>query len=346
MIRNNILAFSMDGQIQRSRVEPHRSFAFTNNIVYWNGGPLLTRNWKDEKFTMESNLYWDASGRTVTFSGQDLAAWRGRGHDTTSLIADPKFVDAAKFDFRLQADSPAAKIGFKPFDFTKAGVYGDPAWRALARAATYPPIKFAPPSPPPPPMTFTDDFEAMPVGTPPQRARVYADGRRDAVVSVADGRGKCLRVLDSPAQKFAHNPHFYYEPRHTGGVTTFAFDLRIAADTRMYHEWRGPGHPYRTGPSIWIEGGQVKVRGKALVALPVGKWVRIAITAGIGTASDGTWDLTVTPRGGQARTFNRIAVIHKEWQRLDWLGFSSMNVTKTAFCVDNAALSNGADRTR
>ena len=28
VVRNNIFAFSMDGQLQRSRVEPHLSFTF------------------------------------------------------------------------------------------------------------------------------------------------------------------------------------------------------------------------------------------------------------------------------------------------------------------------------
>ena len=347
IIRNNILAFSMKGQIQRSRVEPHRSFTFTNNIVYWNDGPLLTNRWTDNKFTMDSNLYWNASGEAVKFAGQNLTAWRARGHDKESLVADPKFVNPEKFDFRLQADSPATKIGFKPFDFTKAGVYGDPAWRKLASDAKYPPLKFAPPSPPPPPMTFTDDFEALPAPAPPQRAKVYDDGRRDAVVTIADGKGKCLRILDSPNQKFVYNPHFYYTPRHVGGVTTFAFDLRLAADTRMYHEWRGPGHPYRTGPSITFDRGRVMVGGKALAELPAGKWVRIAITAGVGAASDGTWNLTITPRQGKTLSFRRLALVHQNWKKLDWMGFSSLNTTKTAFYLDNMSLTNkAADKRR
>ena len=58
-------------------------------------------------------------------------------------MADPKFVDPAHFDFRLQPDSPAEKIGFKPFDFSKAGVYGDPQWVKSA-VVEYPPVRFAP----------------------------------------------------------------------------------------------------------------------------------------------------------------------------------------------------------
>jgi hypothetical protein len=346
IIRNNILAFSMKGQIQRSRIEPHRSFAFTNNIVYWNGGPLLTNRWTDDKFTMDSNIYWDASGKAVTFAGKDLASWRARGHDKKSLIVDPKFVDPAKFDFRLQAGSPASKIGFKPFDFTKAGVYGAPGWRDLASKAKYPPLKFAPPSPPPPPLTFTDDFDTPPAGSPPQRAKIYADGRRDSVITIADGKGKCLRILDSPKHKFAYNPHFYYTPHHVDGITTFAFDLRVAADTRMYHEWRGKGHPYHTGPSVWFEGGKVKVAGKTLTELPVGKWARISITAGVGSASNGAWELTITPRQGQARTFRRLALVHKGWKRLEWMGFSSVSTNKTAFSLDNLSLTNAASPKR
>ena len=39
-----------------------------------------------------------------------------RKQDLHSVIADPLFVDPAKGDFRLKPDSPALKLGFKPFD--------------------------------------------------------------------------------------------------------------------------------------------------------------------------------------------------------------------------------------
>ena len=62
-------------------------------------------------------------------------------------MADPKFVDAAQFDFHLQAGSPAGKIGFKPFDYTQAGVYGDAKWVREAASVRYPPVRIAPPPP-------------------------------------------------------------------------------------------------------------------------------------------------------------------------------------------------------
>jgi hypothetical protein len=149
IVRNNIFANSMDGQLQRSRPEPHLSFTFSHNIVYWKGGHLFTGGWKDPQVKLDHNVYFDASGAPVKFEDLDLAAWQASGKDQGSLVADPKFVDAAQFDFRLKPDSPALKLGFQPIDYTQAGVYGDPAWRAEAASVSYPPVRFAPAPPKP-----------------------------------------------------------------------------------------------------------------------------------------------------------------------------------------------------
>ena len=80
-------------------------------------------NWKDNNFTLANNLYWNAAGQPVTFFGNmTLADWQTkRGQDKGSIIADPRFVAPDKDDFRLRPDSPALKLGFKPFDASKAG---------------------------------------------------------------------------------------------------------------------------------------------------------------------------------------------------------------------------------
>lgn len=122
IIRNNIFALAREGQLMRTRAEPHQSFRLEHNIVYAKEAPLFASNWKDDKFTIDYNLYWDASGKQPAFPGGSFKDWQKRGNDTHSFIADPQFVDPAMGDFQLRPGSPAGKIGFKPFDSSTAGV--------------------------------------------------------------------------------------------------------------------------------------------------------------------------------------------------------------------------------
>jgi len=121
LIVNNIFAFGRDSQIERSRTEDHRSFIFRRNIVYYDRGELLGRNWDPPQADLDHNLYFDASGRPVTFQGKTLEQWQALGMDAGSLVADPLFVDPANGDFTLRRGSPAARIGFEPFDPSSVG---------------------------------------------------------------------------------------------------------------------------------------------------------------------------------------------------------------------------------
>jgi hypothetical protein len=48
-------------------------------------------------------------------------AWKQAGHEALSIIADPKLTEGKK-TWRLAKNSPALKLGFKPWDWSKAGV--------------------------------------------------------------------------------------------------------------------------------------------------------------------------------------------------------------------------------
>lgn len=122
-ITNNIFALSSTDQIQRTRAEDHLSFRFTRNIVYYNQGKLLGKNWEGHQFALDYNIYWRANEDPVQFPGElSLEEWQAqRGQDQHSLVVDPRFKDPANGDFRFRSKAPFKKIGFQPFDYTQAG---------------------------------------------------------------------------------------------------------------------------------------------------------------------------------------------------------------------------------
>jgi hypothetical protein len=139
-LRNNILAFSDDGQIRvrKSDDQGNLAFTFEHNIIYFDKGVLLggRRGWgKDAKVDTRDNIYWRVGGKPFNFDGKSWNEWRATGQDKGSIIADPKFVDPENYDFRFKSTRIARKIEFTPFDYSKAGVYGDPEWINLAKLA-------------------------------------------------------------------------------------------------------------------------------------------------------------------------------------------------------------------
>lgn len=123
LVRNNIFAYSRDWALQRTRQEPHLSFTFERNIVLWDKGVPLGGNWSGgvTNLALRENLYWYQGTNAVRFAGKSFADWQKQGHDTGSLLGDPRFAAAAQDDFSLAPDSPALKLGFKPFDLKGVG---------------------------------------------------------------------------------------------------------------------------------------------------------------------------------------------------------------------------------
>ena len=125
VVRNNIFAFARDHQIQRTRPEPHQSFAFVTNIVYFDSGTLLTGDLSGDQYLFDWNIYFDArpdaKADQLRLGPCTWEKWQERGHDRHSLVTDPLFVASQQNDFRLRANSPAFKIGFRQIDLGPVG---------------------------------------------------------------------------------------------------------------------------------------------------------------------------------------------------------------------------------
>lgn len=132
IIHNNIFALNIRSQLQATRVEEHRSITFTNNIIYFDKGSLLSSNWHKFNLLADYNCYWDTRTKDIRFADKSFSEWQKSGRDIHSVIADPLFMNAASFDFHLKNKSMAKKIKFVPFDYSRAGVYGSEEWKKLA----------------------------------------------------------------------------------------------------------------------------------------------------------------------------------------------------------------------
>jgi hypothetical protein len=127
IIRNNVFAYADNYQLQCTRVEPHLSFTFENNIVVGKQGVLLQGPWFKINVKMDKNCYWFENDTPFTFNGKSIIDWINAGRDKSSLIANPGTIDANSQTFKLKPNIIKA-IGFKMFNPNEAGVYGSADW--------------------------------------------------------------------------------------------------------------------------------------------------------------------------------------------------------------------------
>jgi len=339
IFRNNILAFSEEGQVAVTRAEPHLSFTFENNIVVWDEGTLLGYGgWKSgAKVDLRNNLYWRLGGEPFDFAGQTFEQWQAAGKDQGSLIADPMFVDVEKRNFALSATSPASKIGFKPFDADQAGVYGSEDWKQLAASLSYPEPYVVPA---PEPLTMQEDFEGGAITPLMNISTLNQEGRQDLIRVVSDGTGSnhCLRVQDHPDLKAGYNPHFYWDPQYREGPAHLAFRIRLDAQANISCEWRDRNNPYRTGPSLQFHGRGIYTRGRRLMDLSENQWLDIDMHTVLGQ-NNSTWTLSITGANSVCHTFKDLAC-DPLWKEARWVGFSSSSPGQVSFYLDNVVMEN------
>ena len=141
-VRNNIFALGRLQQLNRTRVDPHKSVFFENNIVYWKEGVLFDGNWQDKPYAFHFNPIEDSAKQvtstfdidynvyynpllpldSIQFNQLTWEQWQQKGKDIHSLYADPLFADPQHYNFSLLPNSPALQLGFQPIDVSGVGV--------------------------------------------------------------------------------------------------------------------------------------------------------------------------------------------------------------------------------
>jgi hypothetical protein len=334
LVENNIFAFGEKEQVARTRAEDHLSFSFLRNTVLFNNGKLLGGNWNGDNYRFDSNLYCDQRKKTVKFNGTSLTLWQKRGQDVHSIVADPRFVDAAGGDFRLRNDSPARRLGLVPIPVSGFGC----SPREVGIPPVAPAFRAAAPSPP---MPLREDFESVPPGSrTPDAVTSEESGKSSArITSETASKGhQCLKFSDAPGQNVAWTPNIHYTPHYSDGLLRATFALRVESGAVFYHEWRDDASPYHVGPSLHIgPDGTLTANGKRLTQLPAGQWVQFEIVCGTGSRSSGSYRLRVQ-LPGKARSAATTFACDRRFRKLDWFGFVSDTTKESTVYLDDLRL--------
>lgn len=104
---------------------------FTHNIVSVNQGNIFKGAWDKASVDMDYNCYYDETLTGNAYCGKTFAEWKKR-KEPHSVCESPMFRNPAQGDFTFTSLRTAKAIGFKPFDTSQAGVYGDDVWKDKA----------------------------------------------------------------------------------------------------------------------------------------------------------------------------------------------------------------------
>lgn len=340
VFRNNILALSRENQLQRSRPEEHLSFTLERNIILYDsseGQTLLHGSWKNQFTALDRNLYWNLDSETgVTFADMSLEQWRKLGKDVESIVADPCFVDAKAGDFRFtEASKPVLeRIGFKTFDFSKAGVLKDDAlWAKEAESWRYPQVILAPDAPEIP-FALDDDFET------PRRSTIRTvrspSGKKGSYQIMEENGNHFLRITDTPDQKFPFDPYFTYRMKYSdNGTARISFDIRVSERGEMLVEARDSATPYRVGLPMRVNAREVVASGRVCPNAP-NQWVHIEILLPVGPDRANSYVVKATPEGGETLTVTR-DFANKDWSSLTEFVFAALGQVDATLDLDNVS---------
>ncbi|UJR19785.1 hypothetical protein I4U23_022919 [Adineta vaga] len=110
-----------DGDLRIMSTENHLSWTFTRNIVYdtyqGTNHSMFKSDYPNVSVSFNNNIYFNPYKTSLLFGIEQTSfeEWQNSGQDNNSSIADPLFLgDVNQCDFfTIQANSPAAQLGFK-----------------------------------------------------------------------------------------------------------------------------------------------------------------------------------------------------------------------------------------
>jgi len=352
-VLNNISAFNRFAL----GIDSERTNIWQYNIVLMEGDqtPFYpVPEWQSYNKIIDYNLYWHTSSEPPKFLGFTWDEWREKTGiediwytprmDAHSRFADPLFVDAAARDFRLQPDSPALALGFRPFDLDAPGLYGDAEWTSLPEK--HPPLPLLATERNKGMLLVDDDFEAIAVGHKPSYAALVEAPAEGAYIEVSDDRAKSgdrsLKFVDTAEAPVYYHPHMYYTPNLAGDMRLrLSFDLYREPGAMLWHEWREVSSYAKGGPCIYItaEGAlELKDHVPTGVTLPDGEWLHFEITDGLGGYADGLWAMRITNGAGEVLFEADDLPCAPEFNRIMWLGFVANGMQPAVMYLDNVLM--------
>jgi hypothetical protein len=155
------------------------------------------------------------------------------GKDPHSLIADPRFVDAAAGDYRLQPDSPAFALGFEPIPIDQIGLYEDElraSWpvREARGAKDWLKVDWSAPEPKSAPPRDTTPFLARRIATP-----VAVDG----VLSPGEWPEAKMVLKQSPNREPVTGPACTAFAAHDGTTLFIAVTVPVTGAVARGAKW-------------------------------------------------------------------------------------------------------------
>ena len=109
---------------------PHASTALddkSRTLIYYSQSCYFSHNADENRHSCN-----EAPDSTpITMMDKSFAEWK-KMKEPHSVMLDPLFKDVKNDDYTLVSRKNIRKIGFKPFNYSEAGVYGDKEWRKKA----------------------------------------------------------------------------------------------------------------------------------------------------------------------------------------------------------------------